>query len=149
MATKRLVKYALTGVNTEQFAKIFVPEKDDNINLNISININSDYKNGAIAITPSISFIESDKTFLIIECTCHFKIDPSDWSKISNTGKSDAIVSKNIIMNMISIALGTSRGVLHSKTENTDYNKYFLPLIDISEFEIGELVMVKSEEHII
>ena len=39
----------------------------------------------------------------------------------------------NFIRHLSAISIGTARGILHAKTENTAYNKYFLPTININE----------------
>ena len=48
---------------------------------------------------------------------------------------------------MVSIALGTCRGILHAKTENTEYNKYYLPLIDPETFNGEDLVIERVENN--
>ncbi len=143
MAHQNSIRYALLRVTTEQFAKIYEPENDDNIELNITININSSYSDRAIAITPSINFKDSGNTFLVVESTCHFKIEPNDWNSLSNENSSNVTIPKDVILNMVSISLGTARGVLHSKTENTEFNKYYLPLIDPQVFGGEELIIEK------
>lgn len=148
MAMQDSIRFSLVGVTTEQFAKIFEPEVEENIELNISITVNSNYLNGAIAVTPKVSFGESEKPFLILESTCHFKVEPSDWERISDSGNVDVIIPKYVIMNMVSIALGTCRGILHTKTENTEYNKYYLPLIDPETFNGEDLVIERVESNV-
>ena len=85
---------------------------------------------------------------MILESTCHFKVEPSDWERISDSGSVDVTVPKYVIMNMVSIALGTCRGILHAKTENTEYNKYYLPLIDPETFNGEDLVIERVENNI-
>ncbi len=143
MATQSAIRFTLVGITTEQFAKIFIPEENNNIELNISVSVNSNYNEGAIAITPTINFNESGKTFLLLECTCHFKIKPSDWDILSDSSESNVTIPKEIISHMVALSLSTSRGILHGKTENTDYNKFYLPLIDATSFDGGDIVIEK------
>lgn len=141
MATQNTIRFTLVGITTEQFAKIFIPEENRNLELNISVSVNSNYNEGAIAITPTINFKESENPFLLLECTCHFKIEPSDWDLLTNSSKTNATIPKDTIRHMVALSLSTARGILHGKTENSDYNKFYLPLIDSTSFDGGDIVI--------
>jgi hypothetical protein len=39
-------------------------------------------------------------------------------------------VPKDFIRQLLVIAIGTARGVLHTKTENTPFNRFILPVLD-------------------
>ena len=39
------------------------------------------------------------------------------------------------------LTIGTARGVLHSKTENTPYNKYLLPTLNVSDLVNNDLIL--------
>lgn len=127
------IRFALIGITTDQFAIINVP-LDNNIGLDISISIKDDYSNMGIGLGVTIKFMSLNEAFLVIGVTCSFKIDPSSWSELSNNETGDIILSKDFIQHLIALTLSSARGVLHSKTENTLFNKYFIPLIDLSSF---------------
>ena len=40
---------------------------------------------------------------------------------------------KGFMAHLAVITVGTTRGVLHAKTENSKFNKYFLPTINVNE----------------
>ncbi|MPN63841.1 hypothetical protein SDC9_211608 [bioreactor metagenome] len=43
------------------------------------------------------------------------------------------LVPKNFMQHLAVITIGTARGILHAKTENTPFNQYVLPTINVSE----------------
>jgi hypothetical protein len=40
---------------------------------------------------------------------------------------------QNFVCHMAMLTVGTSRGILHSKTENTIFNSYILPTTNVKE----------------
>jgi len=50
-----------------------------------------------------------------------------------NTELKSIILPVSLITHMAVLTVGTARGILHSKTENTKFNKYLLPTINVTE----------------
>ena len=42
-------------------------------------------------------------------------------------------VSKGFMQHIAMLTVGTTRGILHAKTEGTCFNKYVLPAINVAE----------------
>lgn len=137
------VRFALRAITVEQFATIFEPENQDNVSFNISLTVKGNYDDRAVALNLTVCFGVEERTFLLLENTCHFLIHEEDWEKLSNQTTSDIKLSKNVMMNLFSITVGTTRGILHAKTESTPYNRFFLPLLDATEI-IKEPVTIKK-----
>jgi len=136
------VRFALRAITVEQFAMLFEPTNRDKISFDISLTVKSNYDDRAVALNLTLRFTEEDQPFLQIEDTCHFLIHEEDWAKLSNGNTADVTLSKSVMSNLFSIAIGTTRGILHAKTEQTAYNRYFLPLLDATKM-IGETVTIK------
>ena len=68
---------------------------------------------------------------MTIQISCFLKIEDSAWEsfKLNN----QITFPKDFIAHMAMITVGTSRGVLHSKTEGTIFNKYILPTINVAK----------------
>lgn len=137
----KTIQYSLRGVSIEQFATPAEPSGDD-IQLNLSIPIRTNYQERTIAVGANIQFTEGDKIFLIAEVMCHFIIDESYWKELTDEYTKDAILPKDIVNNLVRIAISTSRGALCAKTENTQYAKFFLPIIEMKEDQ-GEDVVIQ------
>lgn len=49
-----------------------------------------------------------------------------------NKDNTKLTVDKGFLQHMAMITVGTTRGILHSKTDNTRFNKYHLPTINVA-----------------
>ena len=91
----------------------------------------ADQQQKLIGVFASFTFESKQKQFLIIEAGCHFSIDPDSWSKMLNDSANELKVPKDFLQHMSMLTVGTTRGILHAKTENTCFNKYLLPTINL------------------
>ncbi len=128
------IGFFLSKITTEQFAII---ESAFNADIAIEFNINSKYgineKDKMIAAFIAPAFIQNKTPFLVLEIACHFKIAEDAWNKYLNKEKTRLNLPIGFIRHLTMLSLGTARGVLHSKTENTDFNKFILPTINVNE----------------
>lgn len=128
------ISFKLHSIKTEQFAII-----DDIYNESDPIQLDSNYRFGSvvaeklIGIAVNYKFKTPHGVFLTIEVSCFFGISPDSWDSIYNREKSELILPKAIATHLLVLAIGTARGVLHAKTENTPYNRFFLPTLNVSE----------------
>jgi len=128
------VQFALSKITTEQFAIIenaFVPGKDIKINTNIRFGADEN-KNMAACFT-SFSFEIEQKAFLKIEAGCHFIIIQDSWNSMYDSERRILKLPKEFLTHLAVLTVGTARGILHSKTEGTDFNKFVLPTINIAD----------------
>lgn len=91
--------------------------------------LNSDDK--IFSITPKYTFESNSKPFISIQVSCYFKVEDEAWQSFIKENK--IIFPKGFIAHMSMITVGTSRGVLHTKTENTIFNEFILPTLNVSK----------------
>ena len=129
---KKAVGFKLLNVSTEQFALIEdCFQKEAVINLEASLRFAANDQERKVGIFSLIKFNCAQKPFIIIEAGCHFEIQPESWNEmLSNKG---LLVPKDFIQHLAGITIGTARGILHAKTENTPFNQYVLPTINVIE----------------
>lgn len=138
------IRYVMRGVSVEQFATLFEPTTND-IELNLSIPVKTNYEERTFAIGANIRYLENGKPFMVAEAFCHYEIEPDCWNEISENSTTDVIFPEELMDTLIRIAVGTLRGIICVKTENTPYSKYFLPIIEIAPSQEGEdFVMEKK-----
>ncbi len=133
------VKFAINRITTEQFAIIenaFVQGKD--IRINTNIRYASDNVKKMIACFSTFTYECEKKPFMLIECGCHFFIFKDSWDEMYNKENNTLIVPKSFLIHLAVLSVGTSRGILHSKTEGTDFNKFILPTINVAEMIKGD-----------
>ena len=124
------IKYNLTGVTVEQFAMLYEPT-DDNIKLNVTVPVKTNYEERTFAIGANVQYAEDDKPFLVAEVFCHYEIEESCWKELSHDNTSEIIIPAELMVTLAKIAIGALRGVICVKTENTQFSKYYLPLLEL------------------
>ncbi len=137
-----LVKFNLVKIVTNQFATLDEP-KSAELSVNFTHTIQGNYSTGDVLIIIAVKFLCKSRTVMTITTTSHFKIDSQSWNELSNDGQSNVVISKELNQHLSSIAIGVTRGALHSKTENTIFNQYFVPLVDISQMVKADFVVEK------
>jgi len=138
MATKGkdkeyIVSFVLRGIQTEQFATIdgiFKNEDSIQIQANIDFGINEESR--IIGCISKFQFDVQNQPFIIIGVKCNFEIEPNSWDSFINKETNNIIFQKDILCHLAVLTIGTTRGVLHARTENTMFNKFFLPTVNVN-----------------
>jgi hypothetical protein len=126
--------FALVKVTTEQFAIIEeCCDEKSGIKVVTNLRFGGDDEKKMIAVFASSKFECNEKPFIIIEAGCHFIIDPNSWNDMFDAEKRELLVPKEFLRHLSMLTVGTTRGILHAKTENTSFNKFVLPTINVSE----------------
>lgn len=127
------IGFALQGIHTEQFAffEENIIQKAD-VAFDISIEFKCDTTEQRLGCFVDITFIQKQKVILKIEVSCHFKIQPASWDAfVKELNK--IIIPKNFLSHLAMLTVGTTRGILFAKTENTVFNKFIVPTINVEE----------------
>lgn len=136
MKTKaKKIKLGLSGINTCQFASIGNPPSPDTaseIRENIEFVFGASEADRLIGCMFRYSLLEGERLFLTIQVSCDFDIREEDWGKLLNNERRTLTLSKGFAQYLAEITVGTTRGILHSKTENTPLNKYPVGLVDFA-----------------
>jgi hypothetical protein len=80
--------------------------------------------------------------FLIIEIANHFKIHSENYASMVNDETKTITIPSSFAAHLVLLTIGTTRGVLYSKLENTIFNKFLIPTINLTEL-ITESVVIK------
>ena len=130
----KAIGFALNKITTEQFAVIEdnLPQDVKEIGIEINFRFSASETQKMLGIFSTCTFQVEEKQFLVVEAGCHFKIKPQDWENLFNDEKDELTVPKGLLVHLATITVGTTRGILHAKTENTSFNKYHLPTINVA-----------------
>ncbi len=140
MKEKSKINFGLSKVSTEQFAIISeVPKDEKDIKLNTNYKFTANTQHRAIATLLKITFYNNDSPLLLLETGCHFVIEEKSWDGLFDEENKVVTLPKGFASHLAMISMGTTRGILHSKTENTPYNKYMLPLMNVSNMIESEI----------
>ena len=81
----------------------------------------------------AINYSQEKSPFLLLEIGCHFEIIKEHWNTIFNSNTNELKLSKELARHLVMLTVGTLRGVLHAKTENTPFNMFLFPTINVTE----------------
>jgi hypothetical protein len=126
------IEFSIKNINTEQFA-LFEENRFDNgkINLETNLSYGLNVVERDFIISIKFTFEMKKKPFMSIQVNCNFEIGLESFNDLITDNK--IIVPNWFIAHMAMITVGTSRGILHSKTEGTIFNKYILPTINVAQ----------------
>lgn len=128
------IKFKLESINTKEFATIDeVSIVDKDIALKTALGIKADTDNYIIGIETKFTFTCGGKPFIILNNECVFLIGEENLESFKNKSDGSYTFPKEFITHLAFHAVGTARGVLHCKTENTNYNKYILHTVNLTE----------------
>lgn len=128
----RNIEFALVKIQTTQFAvnpEVYKPKLRIQFSYGLNFNFIKDQQ--LVVCSLKSMFLQKEVPFLQLEVTCGFQLSPKAWKDLFNHEGTDITIPKDFAEHLGVISVGTSRGVLHSKTENTDFNKFVLPMIDV------------------
>lgn len=126
------IEFSIKNINTEQFALFEVNHSDNgkiNLETNLSYGLNTQERDFIISL--KFTFEIKKKPFITIQVNCNFGIGVESFNDLIIEDK--IIIPSWFIAHMAMITIGTSRGILHSKTEKTAFNKYILPTINVAK----------------
>jgi hypothetical protein len=126
------IEFNIKGVKTEQFALFeenHLDKGEINLETNLSYGLNVDERDFIVSI--KFTFEMKKKPFITIQISCNFEIELKSFNNLIVDDKS--IVPNWFIAHMAMITVGTSRGILHSKTEGTIFNKYIIPTLNVAQ----------------
>ena len=127
--------FALVRLQTESFAIIeSAYKKTGEVNLHSQLGFGLDAKESIVSCTVKFSFEKkANQPFLILETTALFKIETNDFKEKVIQEDGSFLIAKALAIHFAVLTVGSARGILHAKTENTVYNDYLLPTIDVNQ----------------
>lgn len=128
------LSFRLVNIKTDEFAIIEDSFKEEGkVSLETSFNFRVDKEKHILGTTVKFQFEQNDKPFLIISVTCGFEMEEEAWDSLSDKDKNNLIIPEGFASHMAVITVGTARGVLHEKTNETDFNHFIIPPINLTK----------------
>lgn len=136
------IGFVLLKVTTEQFAIIENSFDDrEKTHLNLNISFTADEENEQVACFLEIKYVQNETPFLVLETGCHFKIESEAWEVFFDKNDNTLRLPRSFAAHLLMLNIGTARGILHSKTETTSFNKFLLPTINVNKLIIEDIKM--------
>lgn len=101
-----------------------------------------DEKKHSIHCTTKFEFEhQKNQPFLILEIQALFEIDKNDFESKMKQQNASFLIPKEFAIHFAALKLGATRGILHTKTENSLYNQYLLPTINVVKMVPEDIVL--------
>jgi hypothetical protein len=139
------IGFALTRISTDAFASfpdLYVEGKK--VELSQAYGFAADAGKMGLLVGLEYRFSQKKTVFLSIKVGCYFELKQDAWNSMLDEQHTAIIVPPGLLGHLIMLSIGTVRGILHAKTENTPLNKFILPTINVNEL-VKEPVMVPFE----
>lgn len=137
------VSFRLVKIITDQYATFedaFDSQKEVEVQTDASYGASIESRTVFCKISHNFKNI-SGSPFIKIGLICIFDIDPADWEGLFSIDKNNLTLPRDLCIHMAMLAIGTARGVLHSKTEGTPFNIHVLPTINTLAMIPGDLII--------
>jgi hypothetical protein len=134
------IEFALKSIRTDEFAVIqdsWNSKAKTRLGSGFGFGIDKDSKE--ITVSFRISFESDTKPFILLQISCTYMIKPEDFNKFPVKDDLTVEVRKDFVSHLAFLTVGTARGVLYAKLENTQFNNYFLPIIDVSNVVVSDM----------
>lgn len=137
-----LIPFRIRQIKTQQFAMFpdqFKNGPDVNILSEFAFGVNKEASD--IRCTARLSYTQEEKLLLTIEVHCFFDVSQEGSEQLLERGR----VEVGFLRYLATIATGTVRGIIHTKTENTVLNPIVLPPINLVDAIKEDFVFQNAE----
>lgn len=139
METKKNISFRLRNIVTEQFATFEIDNIPETHDLKSELQFAVNTENKVVACKMNFQFLHQNSPLVTLKVVCNFDVEPQSWDKdLMTTNK--IILPKHFLEHLCVITVGTARGVLHAKTENTPFNRLMIPTFNVSNLVEKDVV---------
>lgn len=139
METKKNISFRLLNIITEQFATFEIENLPDTNDLQSDLQFSINPENRVVACKMKFQFLYEKQPIVVLTVICNFDVEENSWNTniVSNN---KIILPKHFLEHLCVITVGTSRGILHAKTENTTFNRFIIPTLNVSNLVAKDVV---------
>lgn len=136
------IPFFIQGIETKQFALLDFPGENAKLQFGVDFLFGVDIENTLIQCVFNYKLLNKTKAVLTIEVAIDFAIEPAAFKKSISKSKG-LIIPKGFATHLAMICVGTTRGVLHEKTLNTQFNNFPIPPVNVQD-EITEDILFED-----
>lgn len=141
------IAFRLKGITTDQYA--LIPDNyslEEEVKFGVTVKFGFDETSHIVGVFFGCTFSQDDKPFIILEAGCHFEIKNDFWQDLWDKDTQRLTLPQSFATHLALITVGTARGILHAKTENTIFQQFIIGPINLTEIILGEVVISKIPE---
>jgi hypothetical protein len=134
------LQFRIAEIDTLQFAILEENyDESEEVGLGTSLNFGLDEENQVIGVDVKFQFMQDEKAFLLITVQCGFVIEKKAFE--SFVGEKKITIPEGFASHLAVITVGTARGALHEKTNNTPFNDFIIPTINLTALIKEDVVL--------
>jgi len=143
--TEFLAEFNLVNIREEQFSTFPDVDIDNNeINQSVEFGFGADPTNKLIACSFTYTLSAGDRPFIRIQIVCNFIIEKDSWKAFQAHSKGKfLLISNDFAVHLGAIVASTTRGVLYEKTKGTNFEKYPMQLLNVTEIIKEENIKIE------
>src|SRR5437879_2480849 len=124
MKENKPIKFGLKSIRTDEFATVEdTLISDDKVQLDHTFTFSLNNDATELTVTFKLNFKSEERPFIILQVSCVFGIQSDDLLTSSKEEPKKIQIPKDFMAHLAFLTAGTARGVLHSKLEQTEFNK--------------------------
>ncbi len=128
------VGFSFVDIATKQFAIIAENYKAGNkITYSATTDLRLDEEKKIVEVFLEISLKQRKGVFMICQIACYFSIEQDAWDKFSQPDDNVIVLPKHFATHLVVLAIGTIRGILYVKTEDTALNGFVLSTLNVTK----------------
>lgn len=136
------IPFRIRQIKTQQFAMfpdLLINGKGVAVQSEFNFGVNSEVKD--IFCNTRMTYSQDEKLLMTIEVNCFFEISDEGSKQLKEQGR----IEVGFLRYLATIATGTVRGIIHTKTENTSLNPIVLPPINLVDAIKEDFVFKRPE----
>ena len=139
-----MIRFRMFRINIAQFATLVKELPTEELGFNAELSYKYANEGQIIACSTKFDFMSKSEKVLVIEVTCEFEIAEDDWTTLS---QGDTIVIPKDLLEFFAIhTIGTTRGIMYCKTENTSFSKIIIPPLNVAKMIQGNMIIEKNKK---
>ena len=141
--TSKTIGFSIIQISTEQFATIpeaFKVTEQAQIQHELSFGIDKNERRVYVRKSARYHHFDKSNPFIILDVSCQFLITIEDWEKVKQVESDNIILPRDFGIHLAMLVAGTLRVILHTKTENTIFNQFVFPPIDITALVPSDVI---------
>lgn len=133
MTEKEQISFTMNRIITEQFATFAdaIPFDNSQIQFGVNFGFNANIAKNELGCKVIIAINNGQMPLVKLDVCCVYAIKPADWEKLKQGDT--MIIDKGFLSYLAMQTIGTARGILHAKTEDTAFNIYIIPPINTQD----------------
>lgn len=136
------IPFRIRQIKTQQFAMfpdLLINGNNVAVKSEFNFGVNSEVKD--IFCITRMTYSQDEKLLLTTEVICFFEISEEGSKQLIEQGR----IEVDFLRYLATIATGTVRGIIHTKTENTSLNPIVLPPINLVDAIKEDFVFKRPE----